>query len=198
METIKEIIERRTQELKELLKEKAQPVLHFKGGKYLVLAIVEHTEDGSQMVAYKSIKDDPTHPHYNKFWVRPIEMFLSPVDREKYPDSQYDYRFMFHKDVMNELQELIHDEPVLRDIKFTFEELQEMIDDGQHPTLKVEYKENPRIVKVITAADIEQDGQSVLLSYMNEVGETSFSILLFEELINNYRITEDTMANMGI
>jgi hypothetical protein len=38
------------------------------------------------MVVYK-------HTDTNEVWVRPLSMFLSKVDREKYPDVKQEYRF---------------------------------------------------------------------------------------------------------
>ena len=34
-----------------------------------------------------------TSPGDGGLWVRPLDMFLSPVDREKYPDAGQTYRF---------------------------------------------------------------------------------------------------------
>ena len=39
------------------------------------------------MVLYRKLYDD------GSLWVRPKEMFLSEVDREKYPDVKQKYRF---------------------------------------------------------------------------------------------------------
>ena len=62
-------------------------VRHFKGKEYLVLGTVIHTETLETMVLYKALYGTC------ETYVRPIKMFLSEVDREKYPDAKQVYRF---------------------------------------------------------------------------------------------------------
>lgn len=57
---------------------------HFKGMEITIIAIAKNTENLEEMVVYE---------HNNEIWVRPMEMFLSKVDKEKYPDVQQEYRF---------------------------------------------------------------------------------------------------------
>ena len=60
---------------------------HFKGGEYIVVEIGYDTEiDGRKLVVYKSLYD-------SKVWIRPYEMFISKVDKEKYPNVKQIYRF---------------------------------------------------------------------------------------------------------
>ena len=60
---------------------------HFKGDYYLVVDVAKHSETGEEMVIYRKLYDDCA------LWVRPKELFLSKVDREKYPDAHQEYRF---------------------------------------------------------------------------------------------------------
>ena len=60
---------------------------HFKGNLYLVVDIAEHTETGESMVIYRALYAE------NKLYARPLSMFASKVDKEKYPDVKQEYRF---------------------------------------------------------------------------------------------------------
>lgn len=60
---------------------------HFKGNTYRVVAIAKSCEDLSLQVVYQDTEDE------HKIWVRSYEEFISPVDKEKYPNINQEYRF---------------------------------------------------------------------------------------------------------
>ena len=62
-------------------------VRHFKGNKYEILCFALDSETQQEMVVYRALYGE------GGTWVRPKEMFLSKVDREKYPDAAQEYRF---------------------------------------------------------------------------------------------------------
>lgn len=59
---------------------------HFKGNLYEIIAIAKHTETMEDMVVYSEVDGEKTY-------ARPLEMFVSKVDKEKYPDILQAYRF---------------------------------------------------------------------------------------------------------
>lgn len=73
---------------------------HFKGYFVMIDSISQHTETGETMVNYHHITDaEPI----DKIWSRPMSMFLSKVDRSKYPDVKQEYRFELLLDEKNDL-----------------------------------------------------------------------------------------------
>ena len=60
---------------------------HFKGNFYIVLDIAYHSESLEEYVVYRSLYGE------GKLWIRPLDMFLSEVDHDKYPDVSQKYRF---------------------------------------------------------------------------------------------------------
>lgn len=67
------------------LPERGQKYKHFKLGKIVtVIGISRNTETEEITVVYD---------YEGTIWNRPLEMFMSEVDRDKYPDAKQKYRF---------------------------------------------------------------------------------------------------------
>ena len=60
---------------------------HFKGNYYLVVDVAYDCETKEKMVVYRQLYGDM------RLWIRALDVFLSEVEHEKYPDVEQKYRF---------------------------------------------------------------------------------------------------------
>ena len=60
---------------------------HFKGDYYIVEDVATHSETKEKYVVYRALYGK------NELYIRPYDMFLSEVDRKKYPNVKQKYRF---------------------------------------------------------------------------------------------------------
>ena len=60
---------------------------HFKGNKYIVEDVAIDSETDEYLVIYRALYGE------GLLYARPMKMFLSAVDSEKYPDVKQKWRF---------------------------------------------------------------------------------------------------------
>jgi hypothetical protein len=71
---------------------------HFKGNYHKIICIGHHSETGEKMVVYARVtpvyeNTDDGYVVMDEPCIRPLDMFMSEVDRVKYPDVKQKYRF---------------------------------------------------------------------------------------------------------
>ena len=123
--------------------------MHFKGKLYQIVTVAIHTETEEPLVVYQAMYGTI------KTYARPLAMFLSEVDHEKYPDVQQTYRFQKVELCENAEAELV-DEVTAQENEY----------DETEETADIE-----PLLKFLDETDLHER-LNILLQYRDQITET--------------------------
>lgn len=139
--------------------------MHFKGKLYQIVTVATHTETEERLVIYQAL--------YGTFktYARPLSMFLSEVDHEKYPKVEQKYRFR-----QVELCENAGEHPAIK-ISQTQEVQKDQIQETKVVEAKTEdtYEEEQEInieplLEFLDTNDLN-DRHNILIKYRDDLTE---------------------------
>ncbi len=104
---------------------------HFKGNLYEIIIIARDSETLEEKVVYKAVDGDAAY-------VRALAMFMSAVDKEKYPEVEQGYRFeLVKQEELEQKSDLVMDFLVLDTAAEKIDYLQRMKEDVTDQFLQV-------------------------------------------------------------
>lgn len=149
---------------------------HFKGDLYQIVTLAEHTETGETLVIYQALYGE------FKVYARPLSLFCSKVDKEKYPNATQEHRFA----LQSFTQEPVKQEKVAETTAETSMKKQEAAEDIITETTKViqgEEEDESAGLDPILLAFLDADTYGEKLNILSGM---------------QHRITDDMITTMAI
>lgn len=165
---------------------------HFKDKLYQIITVAEHSETSEMMVVYQALYGD------FKTYVRPLYMFISEVDRVKYPEVKQQYRFELFR---NQTGETIHADMMAQSITQPTN-VSQVIESAtvanQHNLKEIQLEKQASmqadgvgVVHKAAAPEKEEEVNSLLLKFLDA---ESYSKKL-EVLTSNIKHMSDRLIN---
>ena len=155
---------------------------HFKGNFYQILAIAIHSETREKMVVYQQL--------YSPFkvYVRPLEMFMEPVDRKKYPEAKQEFRFEKQDTLRNALNDGLYPEYRKQDEKQDLNNIEKTTKRTESVEQKAEETSlHPKLIQFLDA-DSYEEKLSILSDLHREISD---------EMINTIAVSLDLEVKEG-
>ncbi len=161
---------------------------HFKNKPYQIITIATNTETRELMVVYQAMYGD------FRTYVRPLCMFLSEVDRTKYPDVTQKYRFERQKTQ----EELV-------DIPQSFHPQREFAAEASANEVKTENTEQSMVERILPDDSEKESINSILLEFLDAQSYTKKLEILTsnvkhmnDRLINDMAVSLDCSIEEGV
>ena len=150
---------------------------HFKGNLYRIVTIASHSETGEELVVYQALYGE------YQVYVRPLSMFVEPVDKEKYPEVLQNYRF-------EKVPELI--QPVETEYKMSSENVAEI-------SAVAQVSENEKNITTKDVTEVSNGEEFQLDPLVLEFLDAG----TYEERLNilsalHHRITDEMITTMAL
>ncbi len=158
---------------------------HFKGKMYQIVTVATHSETGEKLVVYQRLYDDFS------VYARPYDMFLSEVDKAKYPEVKQKYRF----EKVN-AERLISTDEVQKVPAQTAEEKYVMPDNTYEQTVKMEQPDNDLMEE--TGEDEGVCNPDLLAFLDADTYEEKRQVLLSAKKRVDDRLIDDIAAAMDV
>ncbi len=163
---------------------------HFKGNLYRVITVAEHTESKEQLVIYQALYGE------FKVYARPLTMFMSEVDREKYPNVTQKNRF----EPVEQLVETVA-APVNAELKMVEEIVRQQSEtDAREEIVREQSETDTREETISESSSVETTEEAVTIDPLLEAYLDTDS---YREKLNilhglQHRITENMLLTMAV
>ena len=153
---------------------------HFKNKLYQIVTVATHSETGEKLVIYQALYDD------FGIYARPLDMFVSEVDHEKYPDVKQKYRF--EKITLKDKPEIAANAPeaVSVQTRACYEPAPDT-DEGQAPDADEGQAPDPRLLEFLDA-DTFEEKYNILISMRD---------IITDRLIDDIAVVMDVVVPEG-